>query len=189
MIIGWDLDGVLYFWHELVLEYCKRENIVDKNMDLKTFFNPVNTTSFFDSGLTKVQRRNILDNPTFYEKEPISPKILKVLNKLAKLAEFVYITCRPNSFSGHVTRSWIKRNKLPYSDNVYLLPGKKTEIVKQASCDIYVDDRVDFANELKDVTLVFLLTRPWNEDWKEPPSIVRIHSLDELVKYVEFCYS
>jgi hypothetical protein len=184
VLIGWDIDGVLYPWHEIVLEHCKLEKLVDKDVNLKRFFNTIGSESIFNDVFSPILRKNIVTNPIFYERGIINPQTLILLNKLAEMAEFVYITCRPVDTCIHVTKSWIKRSKLPYSSNVYILPDGKINAVKELKCDMYIEDRVDYAKELADVTSLFLLTRPWNEDWKEPSSIFRINSLNELEEVV-----
>jgi len=184
MIIGFDLDGVLYPWHEIVLEYCKKSGFIDRSVNLKKLFNPFDSTNIFDNQFNSILRHNILHNPTLYDKAPIRKDYLRILNNLAKLTRIIYVTFRPFV---EVTMHWMKYNKLPYYNDTFIVnggPSGKVNVVKENNCLLYIDDRVDVAKVLSPITKVLLLNRPWNEDWKEEGNVVRIYSLDEIKNHL-----
>jgi uncharacterized HAD superfamily protein len=183
MVIGWDLDGVLYPWHEIVLEYCISNKFIDPNTTLKRLFNPFNPENFFDNKFTKNFRRNILRNPTFFEKAVINPKTLSVLNEVSKNHKQVYITKREVPDCVVVTKQWVR--KLPDGNNCFVLGnGNKRDLIRELQCDLYIEDRVDYAKDIQEVCRVLLLTRPWNEDWKEDGRIDRVENLNHTIFYI-----
>lgn len=175
MVIGWDLDGVLYPWNEVVLEYAKEYMRLPKDCTLESLFGPEGLFHQWP----ELQRQNIIKIPTFYEKSPIVKSKLEILNNLAKIHELLYITSRPDE-ARFVTDLWVHQNKLPYADNLYVVNGSKRDLVSSLHIDYFIDDRPAVVKELHDIVKIILYTRPWNYQYNEPGGVYRIYDLAEI---------
>ena len=180
LTIGWDLDGVLYPWHSIVLEYCKINKLIPPETTMKEMWG---SPGIFNDQFNHILRANLVNIPTFYGSAVPSPTVMSVLQELDKFTKMVYITRRPIPEAVTVTRQWVKQ--LPQGKNIYISAGSKTALVKWQNCDIYVEDRIDSAKELELITSLLLLTRSWNEGWQDP-GITRIYSLWDVIDYVDY---
>jgi uncharacterized HAD superfamily protein len=179
MVIGWDLDGVLYPWHEHVLDYAKEYMGTPKDCTLEGFFGPEGLFHTWPD----LAIQNILKIPIFYEKSPIVKSKLEILNRLAKEHELVYITSRPPE-AEFVTELWVKGNHLPFSHNLYVVNGSKQDLVSSLDISYFIDDRPTVVKELHDIVKVILYTRPWNYKYEEPNDVLRIQKLEEVEEIV-----
>lgn len=185
MIIGLDVDGVIYPFHEIALDHAKNYHDVPKHFTVRDFFC---SGGFMDSSSSNswssLRIKNFLDNPVLYDRPPSGNLFkLNVLHKLAENNILVYITSRPKHLT-YLTKFWFFKYKLPYSENVFISNHSKLELVKNCKCDIFVEDRTEFLDQLLPLDIdLYLINKPWNIDYDN--KVIRLNSLDDLVDMLE----
>jgi hypothetical protein len=179
--LGFDLDGVLVPWHERITKYGIEYYGWPKDTKSSDVFIPQTNTGLFDI-LPKEEQDRVVRLKEFYVGEPIDPSIYSMLNSLAQQYTFVYVTKRPNGEVEDATKYWFVKNLMPYLKNLIYLHGKtgKREYVKM--CKFYVEDRVDIAKDIEDVTTVILVDQPWNRHYD---TVNRIKTIFDLPKFLE----
>lgn len=153
--VGFDLDGVLYPWHELVYYHLTKEEII-KDVSFSDFW--VNVDKFISSQLLY----SFTVDPVFMSYAHPDIDDHKTIVSLAKNYEIFYITARVPEVA-IATRNWIKYHKFPYPENVFVVQEKKLEEIKRNNIRYFVEDRAEYALELRDFCKVFLVKKPWNE--------------------------
>lgn len=64
--------------------------------------------------------------------------------------------------------------------------GKKSDICRTLSLDVFVEDHLDYAEEcVSEKTDVILVDMPWNQVSSFPSGISRVHSWEGLIKKIE----
>ncbi len=168
-VLGIDLDGTIYDWHSVVFDQLQR----DYNI-------PFTYYDFWKDAWRKPQYIKLLENIvkdiSLYGKAMVRPAIRKILTELDMYYDIVYITQRPAS-AELTTRLWLKKSELPNYSNVYIVPNK-TNAIRETDCAFYVEDRAEFAHQIKLLTHVILLAQPWNMGLRDGLDV--IFSIDEL---------
>lgn len=175
--LGFDLDGVLYDWHEGVLDYFKDMGQVSPMTTVADLFAFPEEDGIIHHW-SKWIKDYITHLPEFFE-APIDPRKLDIVRELGREYEIAYITARVPELE-YFTKRWIVRNGLPQPENTYVTNGSKRNIVDGLELDYMIEDRPKYAVELADITTVILLTRPWNEKLPDD-GYVRIDTLEELI--------
>jgi hypothetical protein len=165
MNIGFDLDGVLYKWHEALYTYL----ICFKNVKVpyEEFWSDTNLKNGY---LTYGEDcwYNWTRLPTLVSCESPKPTHVKFLNNLAKKHEIYYITHRPEEV--HLsTLLWIKKSGFPYPENVLFpqMGSDKTFEIRQYEIGVYVDDRDKIVRKMQGLTNAYLVMQPWNESGRD----------------------
>jgi 5'(3')-deoxyribonucleotidase len=177
-VIGIDLDGVLYPWHDIIY----KEHKLSGKTDLSFYeFWKQSWDDYYSDDSRKLYWDNICQIPIYYQRSLISPGDLDVLNFLAKKADIYYITARPKSLE-FVTRSWLKENKLPYYGNVIFAEDKLPHIIL-LGCDYFIDDKIDTIENIKDHTnaILFKTRRHSKKDVKDYTWISHLGELKGVV--------
>ncbi|NOQ18316.1 MAG: hypothetical protein GQ507_03655 [Dehalococcoidales bacterium] len=173
--IGFDIDGVLFPWHELLLENLIQSGELDVGTTLGQFFN-------LPDGIihtwSNKKQKELTRNPRHYIRPFLREGALDILEALASHIEIFYITSRPSNVESP-TKAWVRGMGLPYRGNVYVTNGGKRALVEILQLDIFVEDRIKYVEELHDICAVILVTRPWNKDYHED-NHVRVDELYEL---------
>lgn len=185
--IGFDIDGVLYDWHNIVVNELIGEDKLEKGTTIADFFN-------VPDGIIhrwhKVDQDRLTHNPMYYirpflmegAKETLLE--LSMIHRLERVSlEIFYVTSRPIEIAD-ATKAWVRGMGLPFRDNVYVVDGGKKATVELLGLDYFVEDRPKHIEELKDITTVFVYDRPWNKDVKVF-RLNRIFKLTQLIKYFE----
>jgi uncharacterized HAD superfamily protein len=172
--LGFDLDGVLYPWQEVIYQYQRYH--AGEEHSFQDFWKEA-TERVFNTKLGDFW----LTNNLFYVQRDIRPEILDVIHYLNDIYDVYYITSRVKS-ARYATKYWFKRNKLPNFDNLYFADGEKLPLVLQHEIDYFVEDRIKHILELKDHTNIILIRQPWNElIWDEVPTLDSVLQLPELL--------
>ncbi len=102
---------------------------------------------------------------------------LRMLYSRPEPYQIFYVTHRNRRLVG-VTEDWLWRHGFPRWNKVYYTDGKsKVDYARELKLDIFVEDRVDVAEELINVVPnVILITRPWNEKVQTSLPIQRFNS-------------
>lgn len=174
--LGFDLDGVLYPWHELVVEDMISKGSVPNDTTVREFFDYPNG---FMHQCSPTMQKSIVEYPRYYIRPFLRDGAKQILSYLQEYWEIFYLTSRPHEVAS-ATKAWIRRMGLPNKENVYVLNGGKREMVGLLGLDVFIDDRTKHVDELHDICPVILVTRPWNEDYDEE-NHVRIEHLHELI--------
>lgn len=173
--IGFDVDGVLYGWHERVYEYMKSAYGFRGTMG--KLFVDLNNPKIYGEGFIK----QIVEKKEFYSGAPYKLAV-SFLEELARDYELHYITARPLPTTT-LTKAWFKEWKFPYQENVVVVTGDKSAEVLERRLTYYVEDRDKYALELKDLTKIILVRKPWNEHIQDQFDCV--DSVLELGNYLE----
>lgn len=178
--LGFDLDGVLYPWHEIVLEELILAGGMPVGATVGSLFNY--PSGIFHTFSPEVQD-SILKNTRHYIRPFLREGAYEVLDTLRWDWDIFYITSRPHEAESP-TKAWIRAMGLPYRDHVYVVNGGKRDMAELLGLDVFIDDRASHVDELHDICAVVLLTRPWNKNYNKNEH-VRIDQLHELIPLLE----
>jgi len=169
--IGFDIDGVLYKYHEAAYRHLKHYHGVTE--DYTTFWKEqVAGTGRFSETFWD----NFSKIPVLYEVFIMLEENLNILSNLAKSYEIIYVTHRPIDVK-FATIEWFKYNKLPYADNIYFVEDKTIPVLRH-QCKYFVDDTIKNIVELEKVTNAILMKKPWHTN--EYLNYTYIENLKEL---------
>ena len=158
MNIGFDLDGVLYPWHESLHEYLV--NYHGLELDFENFWKNYNRISS-----EKVMRELVLIRH-LYDNKSILPEHVEMLNELSVNNTLFYITSRNEKELRHVTEKNLKRCNVPQRDNLFFSHNKAIE-VSLYEIDFFVDDLPHHIQRLLGYTTPILVRTPYNEYFKD----------------------
>jgi uncharacterized HAD superfamily protein len=156
--IGFDLDGVLYPWHKYFFEEVQHKYDAYKDYTYLEFWEDIDNILEFDSSVW-----DLVDIPDLYNKENLIFEIKLRLEAIRKHSQLFYITWRPKPVYD-MTKKWMDDCFIPDKENLYFANGKETkyDIVKKLSLDYYLEDKLEYYNNLKDITTCLLIKQPWN---------------------------
>lgn len=161
--IGLDIDEVIANWID---PWMKLWDIKD-----------VPHTWFFDGKVgerfERMRKEGILED-FFLSLEPsVNPKEIP-------FEPWCYVTSRP--ISSEITTQWLRNNNFPIRPVYTVGHGEsKVKVIKEAGCDIFVDDRYDNFEELnRNGICCYLLDAPHNRRYDVGER--RIKSLKELAR-------
>lgn len=170
--LGFDLDGVLYPWQKAAYEWCIQNHISDKPVE--EFWRDFHT-------LPVLMQENIVRIQPLYENFIMRPEVIKMLNRLSERYDITYITQRPLELS-RVTVRYLRKYKLPNWETTTVSENKIAEIRRQ-HIDIYVEDRTNFIQALRNFCQLFWITQPYN--WNDAvDGVTRIYDVTELENYL-----
>lgn len=178
MNIGFDIDGVLYPWHEKV-----HRDMVSKGHITNTF------DKFWDKCWLEMKDTNetlfmnYVNDPLMYSTSPPYFGTEELLYKLKRQGHLIwYITQRPKHLD-FVTKSWVRRWRLPYEENLIRVDTSKKLPVIENNIDLFIEDAIRHAEELDGFTKVILVKRPYNKDIQD--DFTTINNLTELPEYID----
>ena len=176
MKIGFDVDGVLYPWHDIVYDYIVQELKV--KCTYEEFCQAVINDAF-----SEIFMNNIVKNPILVTKRSIEPSIKKMLWDLSKQNEIFYVTARPKEVVLS-THKWFKDSAVPYLENVFIATDdNKVPFILEHDIDIFVEDRDKYIRALQEYTQIIVVKKLWNQHlWKEFPCINHVTELPEKLR-------
>lgn len=173
MILGFDLDGVLYPWHRSALVELQVYNNINDSYEEFWGGNYKKFPEKFWKEFTKIEH--------LYGNMNINPEALETLYYFSEKYTIYYITNRPREVR-FATWSWMRRNKLPQQENLIFTEDKLPFLVEH-NIDLFVEDRIDNAVKLKDVTNLILFRQPHNREiWDQFTCINSIKELKEIIR-------
>ena len=179
MKLGIDIDDVLVDTSKLMLDYIKNinnnEDILNHMEEIMRGEIPDNIVSkFINSSIA-----NILDNVQ------LKPNAKKVLEKLEKNNEIVFITSRGDKKikgTEEVTLNYLKKNNIAYKKIIFNAYNK-AKICKENNIDILIDDSVKLCEEAqKEGIKTILFTSIVNKN--KQTNIKRVNNWLELEKII-----
>lgn len=168
IILGIDIDGVLYPWHESLYTYYQYE------MNYEGTFEQFWLD--YIPNLCKEKQDYIVRIPMIYEMATPSESVVNFLDYVSSRADVYYLTHRPEELE-RITRKYFKRYNFPFQDNLFMT-GDKVNACRYLGVTHFIDD---FANQVKSVSAVadsYLMAKPWNRDYQE--ELKTVHNLREF---------
>ena len=177
MNLGFDLDGVLYPWHEKVHREMLHRGETTESFD-----------KFWQEGWLRMKEENrvlymnYVNDPLMYSSSAPYYTVEDLLNSWKNQGHKIwYITQRPLHLK-FVTESWVKRWKFPYPENLIRVEESKKLPVIENEIDLFVEDAIRHAEELKNYTKVILIKRPYNKEIQK--EFITISNVTELPQYI-----
>lgn len=156
MNIGFDLDGVLYPWHEAVTQYLE---IYKKNLNVS--YKDLWSDPY--KYLSEEEWDYLASIPTVYETHVPQQKALDLLNKLDKEGHSIfYITHRWSSDVMRVTERYLSKYNFPQRNNL-ISTKDKGQAVRSHEIDLFVEDKPETLEELSGLCKVIGISHLWNE--------------------------
>lgn len=175
--IGFDIDGVIYPWHEIVLEAAKAEGLLEISTQSGDLFAyPEEDGLLFN--WSKFARDRLVATPEHYM-QPLPRQSKDVLDKLSEHFELFYVTARSGELE-YPTFRWAEENNLPQRKNLFVSNGPKAEIIIGRDIQVFIEDRPKYAEELAPFCEMIILSQPWNLNYTKKNHI-RIEKLEELL--------
>lgn len=173
MNIGFDLDGVLYPWHQAAYDYMCRYHSYEKNF---RYFWTEETKNY-----DKLMWDYLLNNLELYTRFIPDVIMMNKLSELDKNNTLFYITGRPES-ARLTTERYLKRFNFPQHENFTVVTNfNKLPYIVLNEIEYYFEDRPEIALSLKDFTNVLLINQPWNEDVQN-----QFHNFNNTVDALDF---
>lgn len=170
MNVGFDLDGVLYPWHDAVYGWCINNDLT--KVDYDSFWSDWwwNKNTMF--------QMNIVNDPTLYETFMPTEQHMQFIKDIAKKHTIFYVTGRPIELD-RVTRRFMEKCGYPFTDNIIFSKDKAMEVVRNR-IDVFVEDFYQNAAEIAKHCKSFLVNAPYNRHNKGNTGVTRIDSIYEL---------
>lgn len=163
IILGLDLDGVLYDWHSAVFTYFQYE--CNYCGDYRTFW-----MEYFPS-MSAEWHEYIVSLPFLYETQVPLQSTMNFLAFAKENANDVYyITHRPREVE-NVTRRYFKKYDFPCQDNLFMT-GDKANMCRYLGITHFLDDHVKHVDSVKRVSSSYLMSKVYNRDFQDGMNVV-----------------
>lgn len=173
MILGLDLDGVLYPWHETLYTFYQYE--MGYQEDFRTFW-----LEYIPS-LPKEKQDYIVGLPVPYDMRIPDKETISFLELAkSKSEEIFYITYRPEELE-RITKRYFRRYDFPCPHNL-VMTGDKTTACRYYGVTHFIDDFPSNIENIKGFADVYLMAKPWNEPFQGDYQTV--HSLREFAERI-----
>ena len=189
MKIGIDLDDVVFeFTKEFIKFYNQKyeKNIIFE--DVKTYY----FEEVFNLPLIEIIHliEELVSRGVGWDL-PVCEDAKKIILNLGENHEIIFLTSRTvrkgtlESLKSHFPNLVFK---LIFSSNVYGNSGGKTKekICNDEGIRIMIEDSPEYAKNIaKKGIRVFLLDKPWNQDYEQHPNIIKINHWKEVENYIK----
>jgi len=190
MKIGIDLDDVLADFLSAVIEY--HNAAYGTSLEREQFKSYKYWETWGGTRNEAIQKvYDFYKTPYFKNMKPVAHS-QEAADILKQNNELLIVTSRQYDIA-EATREWINRN-FPdvFSDvffaNHYSQNGSsktKKQICDSHGVDVLIEDYPDFALEcINPERKILLFDCPWNRDSKLPQEIYRVHSWEEILKFI-----
>lgn len=171
-IIGFDLDGVLYPWHESVYTFYEYEMGYTKSY--KEFWEEVNLWP-------KEKQEYLVSLPFLYENKVPSESLMNFLYFCKNNADdMYYITNRPEDLE-RITKRYFRRYDFPYPDNLFIT-GDKATTCRYLGVTHFLDDHAKHVKAVEGISKAYLMAKPWNVEFQEELRTVKnLKEFQEIV--------
>lgn len=178
MNLGFDIDGVISdfvkTFNELVeSKYCIKLNEAD------IYCHDLNLVL----GITKNERNQLIIE-TLKKDLALNHGAKETLEKLYSEGHKIYLLTARFGVSAKVTRDWLKKKGIPYSELLQLTEGEKYRA--NVNLDLIVEDCLQDALEWSQkVKNVLVYDHPWNKTLNVKNLVKRVYSWDEIYEEVQ----
>ncbi len=179
-MIGFDLDGVLYNWHMAVYEFLNNTGVETGT------YNEFWTEGhhMFDGtpykGYRSIKWHNLCTNTILFDRPEHFTKSVPFLQELAKNCDLIYITARVPEVE-RVTKRTLKKYEFPNPTEVIFASDKTVPVILN-NVEIFVEDQVGNALELKTLCKVLIMNQVWNTEIHSEFDV--INALQEIENYL-----
>jgi uncharacterized HAD superfamily protein len=172
IVLGLDLDGCLYPWHEAVYTY--QQYMCGYSKSFNEFWDEV---QFWP----KEKQDYLVSLPFLYETQVPLESTTKFLEFCKENAdEIYYITHRPPELE-RITKRYFRRYDFPYQDNLFIT-GDKATACRYLGVTHFLDDHVKHIQAVNGIADTYLMAKPWNKEFQDEFKTVR--SLNEFKERV-----
>lgn len=159
MRIGIDIDGILNYCYDYMIECGIKEGLTVKNPKGDDFDSIYEITA---------QARNYIWDKYFIplvSEGKVQKHASDVINRLKENGNLIYIiTARYNQGPIEtLTKEWLKRNNIPF-DKFYYRCNDKLKVCLEEKVDIMIDDTVCHILSISPFIPVICINTPYNED-------------------------
>ena len=168
MNLGLDIDGVVYKYQEAL--YSEMVALYNVKCSYEEFWNEEMKS------YGKIKQSNLVELKHIYSKIPPPKEWAVCLQKLAKIHNLFYVTARPDSVRWTTYDTFTKWG-YPNVDRIYFTEDKLGVCLLE-DCDIFVEDRDKYIDQLKDNVRVVVIAQPWNREYQD--KFMTINSILEL---------
>ena len=178
MNLGFDIDGVI---SDFVRSFVK---VVEKHYNLA-----LTETDIYCHDLNLVlgisrKERNKLIRETLLEELELNSGAKKALAKLYSEGHQIFILTARSSDLVNVTKDWLKKKGIPYSQLIQLNEGEKH--LAEVSLDLVVEDNLEDAiGYSQKVKNVLVYDHPWNQSFNVKGLFKRVYNWNEILKEIE----
>lgn len=174
IILGLDMDGVLYDWHSAAYTYY--QYMKGYAGDYREFW----TTFINDT--PKEEQDYLVSLPFLYHAITPSPIVSNFLKEVSKLADIFYITSRPQTSDiEHATRKYIQEYEFPFPDNLFITNDKVT-VCRYTGVTHFLDDNAQHVKKVSETAKSYLLAKYWNQYAQD--ELDTVHGLYEFKERV-----
>lgn len=157
MRVSFDLDGVLYPWHQLVWDKFFRNR-----SDNPAFSDYVQFWKIGWQHISESEWKVLLNEDELYQ-HPARADVVRMVHEIAMTKFVFYITQRPPGIA-RTTSRWLVNNGFPYPGDAHLTQDKAATCLR-LGIDLHIEDRIDVMHDLADNGISVLgVKQPWNED-------------------------
>jgi len=178
MNLGFDIDGVI---SDFVGSFVK---IVKKRYGLtlteaNIYCHDLNLVL----GINK-QERNKLIREILLSDIALMPKAQRTLMRLKSEGHQIFILTARFKDLVAVTKAWLKKKGIPYSQLIQLNEGEK--YLAEVDLDLVVEDNLEDAIGLsRKVKKVLIYDHPWNRSFNVRNLVRRVYNWDDIYKEIE----
>lgn len=120
-----------------------------------------------------------------YQEARVAPQAKEVLDHLYVNNQLIYISARDEKHA-KLTSNWFEQNEIPYHHIELLGSHNKIEYSKQNEIQLFLEDKMDNANELAEELLIpiILFDTPYNQGSLHQ-HVQRVHSWPEAQQFIQ----
>lgn len=171
-VIGLDVDGVIYRYHEALYTFCQYELNYDGTFE-EFWLEYIPSCS-------KEKQDYLIGLPIPYETSIPSKEVIEFLNYANEHADIYYITHRPDDLE-RITRRYFRRYNFPQQDNLFIT-GDKVTACRYLGVTHFLDDFVKHVKSVDGIADAYLMAKPWNKEFQN--DFKTVHSLKEFQERV-----
>ena len=172
VVLGLDIDGVLYDFHSALYTYYQYE--MNYGGTYREFWLD------FIANKSEEEQKYIMEIPIPYEMIAPSLQVLEFLSYAQNKADIYYITSRSPELE-RITRRYFRRYDFPFQDNLFMNSDKITTC-RYLGITHFLDDHVKHVKKVASVANAYLMAKLWNTDSQE--ELKTVHSLREFKELV-----
>ena len=173
IILGLDLDGVLYDWHDACYVYHQYE--LGYNGTYKEFW-----LEFFPS-LSQERRNYIITIDTLYDTKVPHKSVMDFLEYCEENSHAIYYLTSRSTDLERITRRYLSRNNFPSQDNL-VMTVDKASACRLFGVTHFLDDFTKQVEAVSKVTNAYLMAKMWNRNAHN--RLPTVHSLEEFRQQV-----
>jgi uncharacterized HAD superfamily protein len=178
MKLGFDIDGVISdFVGSFVKVVKKHHGLTLTEADI--YCHDLNLVL----GISK-QEMNELIRETLLSDIELMPKARRTLMRLESEGHQILILTARFKDLIDVTKTWLKKKKIPYSQLIQLNEGEK--YLAEVELDLIVEDNLEDALEWSQkIDNILVYDHPWNQTLNVKGLIKRVHGWNEVFKEIQ----